>query len=217
MIKYMNINRVGVCKVLVLAVPLMSACVSHVGLQNGTDSDYRAELAVVMDRSKSADFTKLRMGYTDTKMYSPYGNGSTKPIFNAINQKDFKKCLALSNELLKTRFPSLVGHYAAMLCNSELGQKESADFHKFVLDGLMDSIGNSGDGKSSETAFITISTDELYAFLQLAGLEVLRQALVNKNGQAYDVMTVKNPRDEKEMDLYFNISIQMSKGMKFLN
>ncbi len=85
-----------------------------------------------------------------------------------------------------------------------------------MLNGLVDSIGHSGDGRSPTTAFVTISTPELRAFLRLTGLEVKKQSLVHEADKAFDLMGVRDPETGEEFELYFDITTQMTKGFKGL-
>lgn len=104
-----------------------------------------------------------------------------------------------------------------MVCNFKLERNEDGKYHRYVLNGLINSIANNGDGRSVKTAYTTISTGELKTFIQMMGLEIKRQSLRNSNGKAFDVMAVKDPKTGEEFNLYFDISIQMVKGFGFLD
>ena len=176
-------------------------------------------MSKVKSGSKETDFYKLRILYTDTAEYAPYSNTDRPKIndaFEMLSKQQYEKCLSVSENVLQRNYVNLWAHYLSIACNFELERHEQGRFHQFVLNGLMDSIGHSGNGRAPESAFTTISTSELKAFLQLGGLEVIRQSLISENGKPYDLMRVKNPKTEDEFDLYFDISIQMSKGFGFL-
>jgi hypothetical protein len=49
---------------------------------------------------------------------------------------------------------------AAQIAYQETGNAERAQFHKFMADGLLNSIKSSVDGKSPQTAFEVISINE---------------------------------------------------------
>lgn len=181
------------------------------------EAEYETQYERVLSQSKDADFTKLRIAYTDTKNYKPYKATPNKEMFGAMKSGDHKKCLNTAEAYFVTDYVSIPAHFAAMVCRKELGNQKESDYHKYVLDGIMDSIADSGDGKSAETAFVIISGEELYAFLDLSGLKVKGQSLIRgDNGRAYDLMKVINPRTNEEFGLYFDITLQMAKGMKFL-
>jgi hypothetical protein len=74
-----------------------------------------------------------------------------------------------------------------------------------MVDGLLNSIKGSVDGKSKEKAFEVISINEEYGLIRSLGLKPINQALLNDEGHAYDVITVIDPQTNKESQLYFNI------------
>lgn len=178
--------------------------------------EYDRQVALVKDLSKEADFTALRLAYTDTPYYSPYAVKDIKPVLNALKKKDFAECGRLALRHLEREFVSLSANYAAMVCYKELGKEDISGYYRFIVDGLIDSIADSGDGRSIDTAFTTISNDELYTFIRMGGLAVEGQSLVHKDGRVFDLMEVVDPETDKKVSLYFDITIQMTKGMRSL-
>jgi len=207
-----------------LILIIISGCASNSPTQDQktpqTISDYQLELKNVISKSPDADFLKLRMAYTNTKMYAPYSldtHSLQKKAFQKINEKKFEECLEISNDIVKLNYTNLGGQYLSMVCNFKLERNEDGKYHRYVLNGLINSIANNGDGRSVKTAYTTISTGELKTFIQMMGLEIKRQSLRNSNGKAFDVMAVKDPKTGEEFNLYFDISIQMVKGFGFLD
>ena len=181
-----------------------------------TADEYAKLVKQIKSDQSEVDFDRLRLAYTETEHYSPYLGPETSDaqlMFEAYKRRDFPACAEHADKILGYNFTSLNAHYGALACHAEQGRQEKADFHKYMLNRLLDSIGNSGDGKTPETAFIVISSKELYAFLQLAGLQAKGQSLVQADGRAYDLMNVINPETGEEFDMYFDITIQMSKGI----
>ena len=74
-----------------------------------------------------------------------------------------------------------------------------------MFEGLLDSIRKSGDGKTSDAAFVVISTDEEYVLLNFLGLRATGQALINEKGHSYDKMTAVDPKTNETVVYYFNI------------
>ena len=168
----------------ILLVLCILGCTTTETKQNQTPrydaNSYLNELKRVENRSKDADFFKLRMAYTGTENYAPYTDSEpsrTNEAFDRLKQKEFDKCLEIADGILNSNFTSLNGHYLAMACNFELNREDEGEYHRFVLKGLIDSIASNGDGRSIETAYTTISVAELRAFLQMMGLEVKKQSL----------------------------------------
>jgi hypothetical protein len=98
-------------------------------------------------------------------------------------------------------------HFVAMAANREMGAIDIAEFHRTVFRGLIDSIRNSGDGKSLEKAWVVISVHEEYVILRVLGFMPSLQDVLHKDGHSYDVMKVKNIEDNTEQTFYFNVDI----------
>ena len=160
-------------------------------------------------------FIRIRNVYVKTKLYQPYFGSDILldgAIFEALKEKDWPKCIEHANKLLTSNYTSLVAHYALLVCYKETEKLRLAADHNNLLDGFIESIWTTGDGKTMKTAFQTISTSELRAFIQLQGLNIVRQSLIRDKNGVYDLMTVKRSDDDEEFNLYFNITQQMSKG-----
>jgi hypothetical protein len=178
---------------------------------------YRKQMQAVSVLSPDADFHDLRLAYTKTQMYRPYALPSLEPVFAALNGGAHDMCVKRAAEVLERHPLSLGAHFASMVCNHELGHKEQAVYHRYVVNGMMQSITRRGDGRSFATAFEVISTQELYTVLNLMGLQATGQSLVNHEGRPYDVMEVVNRETGERFTLYFDVSLQMSRGMRILS
>jgi Domain of unknown function (DUF4919) len=170
-------------------------------------SSYDSLLERVKQGDKTADFKELRFAFTETPAYSPYGGDRDlrKEMFVAINGKDYDKALASAERMLAKNYLDINGHFGCFAAHNRLGHTDKAAYHKFVFEGLLNSIKDSGDGKTPETAFIVISTDEEYALFNWLGLRVSGQALIHKDGHDYDKMTVNDPKTNETSDYFFNI------------
>jgi len=184
-----------------------------------TKSQYAAMVEKIRDGSPDADFLALRMSYAETENYKPDFDSKVKErqaLFDAIKSGDYQKCIDLAEDNLESDYTSLNTHFAAFLCNNEKKNVEQAEHHKYVVKGLMDSIGNSGNGKSPETAFVVIGSAELQAFVQLMGLQIKNQSRMDQDGKTYEVVGVVNPKTGEELNLYFDTTIQTAKGFNDL-
>jgi hypothetical protein len=73
---------------------------------------------------------------------------------------------------------------------------------------LLSAVTSTGDGSSKERAFHVISVADEYGILEIFGLSLTMQSLVEDKGQSYDVMELKeNKYGLKSM--YFNITASM--------
>lgn len=66
-------------------------------------------------------------------------------------------------------------------------------------------VMTSGDGQDFATAFAAPSVPVEYEVLRLLGLQRARQALVRRDGQAFDVLSVVDPADGARREVYFRL------------
>jgi len=170
-------------------------------------TSYDTLLESVKNQDATVNFTELRLAYTETKQYSPYGGdvATRKTMFAALNAKQYEQALAASDKILAANYLDLNGHFVAYVAHRELGHAEKADYHKNIFQKLIKSISDSGDGKSMATALVVISTDEEYALFNYLGLRPTAQALIEDNNHRYDKMTVLDPESNQTRTYYFNV------------
>jgi len=168
---------------------------------------YDTLLERVKKQDPAVNFQELRLAFTETKQYSPYGGDSApqKSMFAALKAKQYDQVLAFSEKILAANYLDINAHFAAYVANRELGRAEKADYHKDIFQKLLKSISDSGDGKTMETAFIVISTDEEYELFNFLGVRPNSQELIEDNGHNYDKMTVIDPEKNQKIIYYFNI------------
>jgi hypothetical protein len=113
--------------------------------------------------------------------------------------------MALSEKILSANYMDIYGHIGAYALHKHLGHSEKSDYHRYVYENLLRSIKDSGDGKTIETAFVVISTDEEYALFSSMGVRATGQALIEDKNHHYDKMTVTDPENNQTITYYFNI------------
>lgn len=84
------------------------------------------------------------------------------------------------------------------------GDYQGGVYHRSMFYGLLWSILASGDGKTPQTAFHVIATDEEYTVLNFMGAKLKKQSLQGEN----DVMEVEI--DGKASVMYFDVSIGLN-------
>jgi tetratricopeptide (TPR) repeat protein len=167
---------------------------------------YDALLEKVKQKDPAVNFTELRHAFYESANYNPYAPMmSYRPLNAALAQKNYEEALKIAEGVLSKNFVEINAHIIAQIAYQETGNTERAEFHKFMVDGLLNSIKGSVDGKSKEKAFEVISINEEYGLIRSLGLKPIKQALLNDEGHAYDVITVIDPQTNKESQLYFNI------------
>jgi hypothetical protein len=165
---------------------------------------------------QTIDFRQLRLAYMDSKTYSkgPDTETQKKAMMAALNSKDFPGAIKNADVVLASNYVDMDAHFAKYIANRELNATDRADFHKFVLQALMKSITDFGDGKTPETAFQVIQVHEEYVLLRFMGVGLPEsQSLLHKNGHSYDEIKFKDPKSGQSVTLYFNVDIPAKHGL----
>jgi hypothetical protein len=171
--------------------------------------DYRTLLTRVKDFDRSVDFKALRLSYTKTEDYNPYrsDDSSRNAMLMALKEKEYKKVIEHAQAILQKNYVDIDAHFVSTIAYRELGDQKKQEFHDFVARGLIDSIMDSGDGQSPETAFQVIDTKEEYVILAVLGLAAKKQKLLHIGGHAYDQFEVADRKTGQTGELYFNVDI----------
>lgn len=154
------------------------------------------------------DFTALRYSYTKTADYNPYSPDDKKrAMFEALNNGEFEKAIKHAQAVLEKNYVDMDAHFVCRIAYRETKNTEKQRFHEFVVKGLLDSIYDSGNGQTTETAFVVISTDEEYFFLRAYGFNVIKQSLVKINDRNYDKIDVEERKSGEKIIVYFNVDM----------
>jgi len=189
---------------LVLVLALSSA--ATYSIQEAKPS-YESLLERIHKSDPAADFTALRLAYADAPPKDAGGNDPdvSRSMFSAMRDKKYGKAIEYAERIMKGNFVDIDAHLVASAAYKEKGDAEKEKFHRYVYEGLIKSILNSGDGKSQETAFTVISTEEEYVVLRVYGLVPGSQSLLSAKGHYYDRLDAMNPKTNEKVTLYFNI------------
>jgi hypothetical protein len=156
------------------------------------------------------DFQALRIAYSQTQAYNPYGgeeDNLIEAMWKAVDASDYNQALDLANQALAINEVSARAHTGAFYACDGLGKKEEAKFHRYVAGGIIDSILASGDGKSPETAYVVIAVPEEYVILSVLGVKVELQQWDAIDGHNYDFFDVVDKQTNAKSTIYFNIDI----------
>ncbi len=202
-------------KILFLLMIVSLSPIQNAVGETSLDSDQEFKKAKSELQKSTADFNYLefRRLYAKTKSYKPYTGGELQikqKANESINNKDYSQCVTYVDKWLNINYTSIEAHFDKYICCKELNDNDCASLHKTIVDGLLDSIIKSSDGKTPETAYETFNTDEIYFFLYANGLKPNKQRLLNKNGKVYDVMDAENPKSGNTYTIYFDITVQMT-------
>ncbi|MCB0277694.1 MAG: DUF4919 domain-containing protein [Calditrichaeota bacterium] len=162
----------------------------------------------------SQDFFTLRMAYTKTGAYTPYGETSRDSLNKAgalFEEKRFSEALTVLNNVLRENYVSISTHSYASYAWEMLGDSTRALFHLNMYQGLLNSIYDYGNGNSPQSAYIVISTREEYEFLNWFGLQFKEQNLIAADEYSFDLMKAVDPETNEQFDIYFNIQIPFTR------
>jgi hypothetical protein len=121
----------------------------------------------------------------------------------AFNAGDYAKALLKAQEIIQHNLANGDGYFLAMVSLKHLEKPEEAAKEKLILDKILQSIQSSGDGKTADTAYFTVSASEEYFVARLLGLKPKSQSPVKNGAHSFDEMTVVD-KDGKESTLWFN-------------
>lgn len=168
-------------------------------------ADYDAMLEKVRSGDMSVNFAAMRLAYTETKDYAPYGGAQARgQMYRAFGEKNHKEALSIAGSILKTNFVDLPSQFISWKCNEATGDAKAAGFHEKVFKALWAAI-NEFDGLSESTAMISIGISEQYFVMNYLGFERGSKGLVQKDGSIFDVHTVTNQDTNETRMFYFNI------------
>ena len=178
--------------------------------------DYQVQRARIRDGESVADFTALRLGFIQTPAYLALMSEAqllNQDMFKAMDKDDFETCIDLADRALSVDFTSIHSHYGAMVCNIQLGNIEQGNHHQWILQGLVESLRQSGNGRDPNRPFKAISDEEVTGFLRLMGFEVQQKVSTMKDGVPLQVVTVRDIKAGQRQQLFFDTSYYFDDSM----
>lgn len=171
---------------------------------------YKKQLEAIERDSLSAipytNWRQFRTAFFKCRLANPSNLGvplkTTMELTKAANGSYEGDVAKLAYDILERDYTSIAAH-AALSKNLSI-YPTVREFHGAVRNALINSIINSGDGKSPETAMYVIGVAEEYETLQELGLTQESQRQEQKNNRHYDVFVARDSTGEKR-DVYFAI------------
>ena len=97
-----------------------------------------------------------------------------------------------------------------MIACQALQKTDDAATHEELLSAMLESIRASGDGKSPETAWFVVTTNEEYVFVsRILGFKVKSQGAVPQGEHFYDRVEVLDPATGRTHPVWFNTDVDM--------
>jgi hypothetical protein len=196
-------------------VSTIVVAVSAAGQSASKDpKSYEALAERAKNKDQTLDFRQLRFAYADSTSPKPDTDTNKKAMMKALHDKDFATAIKNADTVLASNYADMDAHFVEYVAHGELKETEAAELHKFVLQGLLDSIRDSGDGKTPETAYIVIDVHEEYVVLRFMGVGLPKsQSYIHKDGHAYDAIKYEDPETKEEKTIYFNVDIPAKHGL----
>ncbi len=142
------------------------------------------------------DFLELRTEYGNRGDFGAIceSNRPLRELYEAADAANWYTVLELSARWLDSCPVDIDAHFLRAVALQEVGEVAESDAHARWFDGLVRSVLDSGDGKSSDSAFVVISVNEEYAILRALGLEHESQSLLGGGVDAISVVDADGNR-----------------------
>jgi hypothetical protein len=159
----------------------------------------------LLARAKSMDstlvFYELRMSYTKTNDYhsnDPTMDGRiyrmNKDLETNANYDEAKR---IADTILQSYYVCITAHHCCMEVYIHKGDSAMAKYHRFFVEGIVNSVLKSGDGRYPGTAWPVISKDEEKFVAANKGYDVYGTASFFKDDVYWDIVMCMKDKDEK--------------------
>jgi len=177
---------------------------------------YSEMLARVQKGDLAVDFGAFRIAGTEQSANASMRETVERAAFKKLAAAgDWAGALDSAKHALERNYASPIAHFNAMTAYQNLGKPDEAAFHEKILNAMLDSIGQSGDGKGPQTAYVVVTVQEEYIFMnRTLHLRPTGQGLVQQGKHAYDRLTVADPATGQSQDIWFNIDIDFGQALK---
>lgn len=196
-------NRVLYGRAIIAACVSLACGTSYAALGNTDDLTPAGAPMPTFSLESSTDFDSLRDAWGRRMDYGALCEASlpTKPWAEADRAGDTTKAYDILIRWLASCPVVERVHVWAYMDAKKMGDAKRMDMHLRWYRGLIESVLKTGDGKTPETAWKTISIGEEYAVLRYLGLAPTRQALVKGN---IDMLSARPASGGQNVDLYFD-------------
>lgn len=151
-------------------------------------------------------FQELREAFTETSWYNPAPDVTWLEELDAsIDAGDMNAANDFINANYFYFMPVMDFHLAAMATYRELDDEATLEWHDWFFGRLVDSVIDSGDGQSPETAYETVYEREQMIILEILGLEVDDRREERHNDRLYYVYETTDPEGGSQ-EIYFDFS-----------
>jgi hypothetical protein len=180
--------------------------------EDANRTKYEALRDRVKEGDKAVDFGELRLAFGQMPDSATEPDpGLFQAMSSALKEKKYAEAMEPAQKALERDFVDIDAHWTLYKSNQELNNLQQAEFHQHIFEGLCQSIMNSGDGKSIETAYTVISQREEQIVFMLMKVRTVNQIYQVKAGHAYDVFDTVGATGDKRK-IFFNVDISVAKN-----
>ena len=189
-------------------LPLLALVLAAAPAAAQEDDAYAAMLARFQAGDSTVDARELRMTYTRTSHYDPYGTDGmddTRAMMQALNAGRHEEAAQAAERVLAHNWLDITAHMAAAFAYEEMGADSAAALHQVAAHRLLESIGTEKDGRSERAPMRVIEISEEYAWLRAHGLRPAGQGLADCGPVRCDAMQVVDENGER-FTVYFDVN-----------
>src|SRR5262249_14226593 len=180
-----------------------------------------ASIEELMARAKkldpTLDFRELRRMHVSKPEFrvsdfiSPQYKIAIDNLQAAAGKADAATVRKRCDAVFKIYFIEAKAHALCGLALEKAGDKEGAEYERYLSQGMVASVLSSGDGKTWKTAYEVFAVSEEYDVLFAEGLEKTQEGTLDgttKDGKtkAFDVLTAKDPQTGATQRIFFNVT-----------
>ena len=153
----------------------------------------------------NVDWEALRLSARVGEVYGDYDPwDAAKRAQASFAKGHYEEALKIARELEQHNIADEEAHLSAWNCLTQLNRKTEADRELEILQALLKSIENSGDGKSLKTAWFAVGIREELLYMQLVPqVKFKQQRSVKQDGHYYDMVLVTD-QSGKDSVIWFN-------------
>jgi len=207
----------------ILAAQCFAACgAGQAKTTDGTQDVADAEKAAPADAKTAEDYGRMRMELAASEGYDAYAIqiGERLRIDQAMKRWKSGDVVSTLKELIGVLdfYPTSIEAHRRLADMFEIVMGQAKDpearaaasnsekYYRAIADGLVQSILDSGDGKTPESAYQVINISEEYMVLLYLGLKRTGQALVQKDGKTFDRLEVQDAQGAIS-EIHFDVSL----------
>lgn len=154
------------------------------------------------------NYAALRTSFVQSDHYAPYDSDASAlavAAYKAAEAGDCPAALAKAGDALKINYLSIVAHAVRGDCLQRQGDETGSARELAIGRGIAQALLATGDGTSPATAYIVVTISEEGFLLNVLGFPEERQALINDNGHAYDLISGHDFKTHEPRSAYFNV------------